>query len=65
MDVEFARVMPVKVKFPDGEIREMPSQLRALARGSGTELVEVPIEHPEWRFFPVAGGWQAIPKKHH
>ena len=57
--------MAVKVKFPDGAEREVPSTLRALSTGSGSTLTEVPNENPEWRFIPVAGGWLATPKRRH
>ena len=58
--------MPVKVKFPDGTEREVPSTLRAVSTGSGSSLTEVPNECPEWRYIPVAGGfWIAAPRQRH
>ena len=57
--------MPVKVKFPDGTEREVPSSLRAVATGTSSTLAEVPNENPDWRFIPVAGGWIAAPKHRH
>lgn len=57
--------MSVKVKFPDGEEREVPSTLRAVPNASGSTLADVPNEHPDWRFIPIAGGWLAAPKKRH
>lgn len=57
--------MPVKVKFPDGTEREVPSSFRAVATGSGSSLAEVPNECPEWRYIPMAGGWIAAPKRRH
>ena len=59
-----ASSMPVKVKFPDGQEREVASCLRSMPNPSGASLVEVPLESPDWRFIPIAGGWLAMPKKH-
>ena len=56
--------MPVKVRFPDGEEREVPSTLRAVSSGNSSSLAEVPNESPDWRFIPVAGGWIAMPRTH-
>lgn len=63
---ESADVVPVKVRFPGGVEREVPSALRAISTGSGSSLVEVPNESVEWRFIPLSGDlWLASPKKKH
>jgi len=57
--------MTVKVRFPDGAEREVPSTLRAVSSGNSSSLIEVPNESAEWRFIPLSGGlWLATPKKH-
>jgi len=57
--------MPVKVRFPDGEEREVPSTLRAVRNATASSLVDVPNEHPDWRFIPMEGRWVATPRKRH
>ena len=57
--------MPVKVKFPDGSEREVPSTLRAVSTGNSSSLTEVPNDCAEWRYMPAAGGWIATPKRRH
>ena len=47
--------MPVRVKFPDGVERDVPSSLRAVSTGSSSTLTEVPNDSPDWRFIP--GRW--------
>ena len=55
--------MPVKVAFPDGSEREVPS--RTIGHHSreipdqGPTFSEVPLADPEWEFFQVLGGWRA------
>jgi hypothetical protein len=58
--------MAVKVKFPDGTMREVRSITRAIVSREiprqATRLVEEPAFDPKWRFIPVIGGWLARPR---
>lgn len=54
----------IKVRFPDGETREVPSTTRAIPSkeigGPGAPtIIEEPKYDPDWEFVPVIGGWIA------
>ena len=57
--------MPVKVEFPDGITREVPSHRRELKSreiGSSNQsaFVDEPTYDPDWRFRSAIGGWVAV-----
>lgn len=60
--------MPVKVEFPDGSVREVPSRRREIkSRSVGgvhpSIFVNEPLFDPHWRFETAIGGkWWATPR---
>ena len=57
--------MAVRVKFPDGTMREVESVTRSTNSSENEELAQVVIEpaiDPEWNFQKVIGGWLALPR---
>lgn len=60
--------MPVKVRFPDGTEREVPSrtrieQSREIGGPHSHTFHDEPIFDPDWKFVPVIGGWIARPRR--
>ncbi|MFC4593142.1 hypothetical protein [Sphingobium tyrosinilyticum] len=57
--------MPVFVEFPDGECREVPSQLRAMQQSIGLgEFEQVPLNcDPVWKYECAGTGWIAVLRK--
>jgi hypothetical protein len=59
--------MPIKVQFPDGSEREMPSySLEVTSREippGPPAYVEKPLPDSEWEFTAVIGGWIAQPRR--
>jgi hypothetical protein len=58
--------MAVKVRFPDGSEREVPSRTVAtpsteIGRASYS-CSEEPLFDPDWQFTPGIGGWTAVPR---
>ena len=57
--------MPLKVEFPDGIEREVPSHKRVIKSQQtdgkcGSGVVEEPDFNPQWRFQGLSGGrWLA------
>jgi hypothetical protein len=60
--------MALKVEFPDGGIRDVPSRTREIkSREIGgprrSVFVEEPVYDPEWTFETAIGGkWWATPR---
>ena len=56
--------MAVRVTFPGGEVREVPSKRVTLQEGkTGTQnwsFREQPIYDPAWAFIAVKDGWVAV-----
>jgi hypothetical protein len=53
--------MTISVEFPDGSLRDMPSELRA-DHATGAFL-HVPLDcNAQWRFVRRGKGWQAQPR---
>lgn len=53
----------IRVEFPDGEVRDVPSRRVELKGGFGgvQGFYEKPIDNHEWRFFGAMGGrWLAV-----
>lgn len=60
--------MPLKVEFPDGSIREVPSHKREIRSrrigGGPSTFIEQPDYDPDWRFETAIGGkWWAEPRR--
>jgi hypothetical protein len=54
--------MTIPVHFPDGSIRDMPGELRALDSDSRA-FRQVPLRcHASWRFVEAGGRWLAQPR---
>ena len=59
--------MPIKVEFPDGTFREMPSRKREIKsreiHGGQSIYIDEPVFDPDWRFETAIGGkWWAFPR---
>ena len=59
--------MAISVRFPDGSLREVPSELRSvdpLMPGVQARFRHVPINcDPQWRYVRVGSLWRAQPRR--
>lgn len=58
--------MPVTVRFPDGSVREMPSERVEVSSGTpgrAAIVIERPLPSKDWRFVASADGWLAQPPR--
>ena len=54
--------MPIEVRFPDGSVREVPSERAEIInskKDGPSTFIHRPLPSKEWRFVATARGWVA------